>query len=471
MSGLFASLNSSVKALNAHSRSIEIAGKNLANVNNPSYARQRVVYGDRGTVETPYGAESLGLEAIGIEQLRDTLLDRQLMREIALKAAYEAEQQGYQRAQAGLGQSIDRTSTAGTSGSGNDKGLAAALDDFFGAFQSLAASPTDVGERQALLQKAAILTDRFRLADQRLAQVQSDLDAGIDNDVADTNQLLATIADLNGQIGRFEINNVGSAIDLRDQRQALLEKLAAKLPIEARDLPGGQVKVVAKDANCADLVLVDRTLVQGTVAFDGVQITAGQPATPLAPGGGSMNGALTARDGAVQTLRNSLDRLASQLVTSVNAAYNPTGTTGDFFAAAGVSAGTIAIDVGVTAANLKASDGGAAGDNAVARAVAALASVPFATSAADQIDGTFGGYFSNSVSNLGQALAGANARVEDETNIERLVRSQRDGVSGASLDEEMADLMKFQRAFQASSRVFSVVDELLDVVVNRLGRG
>ena len=51
-----------------------------------------------------------------------------------------------------------------------------------------------------------------------------------------------------------------------------------------------------------------------------------------------------------------------------------------------------------------------------------------------------------------------------------LVRSQRDGVSGVSLDEEMADLMKFQRAFQASSRVFTVMDELLDVVVNRLGR-
>ena len=53
--------------------------------------------------------------------------------------------------------------------------------------------------------------------------------------------------------------------------------------------------------------------------------------------------------------------------------------------------------------------------------------------------------------------------------IQQLVRNQRDTVSGVSMDEEMADLVKYQRAFQASSRVFSVVDELLDTVVNRLG--
>ena len=62
MSGLFGALNASVGALNAHSRAVETAGKNLANVNNPAYARQRVIYGDRGTVVTPYGAESLGTQ-------------------------------------------------------------------------------------------------------------------------------------------------------------------------------------------------------------------------------------------------------------------------------------------------------------------------------------------------------------------------------------------------------------------------
>jgi flagellar hook-associated protein 1 FlgK len=222
MSGLFSTLNTTVKALTAHSRAIETTGKNLANVNNPAYARQRVIYGDRGTVITPTGAESLGLEALAVEQLRDTLLDKQLMREIALKASFEAEQKGYQRAQAGLGQSIDRTNSAAAAGTA-DNGIAAAIDDFFNSFQSFAANPTDSGERQALLQKAAVLTDRFQLVDTRLAQAQTDINAGIATDVADTNLLLSQIADLNAQIGRFEINSPGSAVDLRDQRQARLE--------------------------------------------------------------------------------------------------------------------------------------------------------------------------------------------------------------------------------------------------------
>ena len=469
MSGLYSSINTSVKALAAHSRAIEITGKNLANVNNVDYARQRVIYGDRGTVVTPTGAESLGLEALGVQQLRDTLLDRQVMREIALKSTFQAEQSAYQRAQAGLGQSIDRSASASETGAAGTAGISAAIDDFFNAFHSFAARPTDDGERQTLLQKAGILTDRFQLADTRISQVQSDLDASVAKDVEDVNRLLSAIAELNGQIGRFEINSPGSAVDLRDQRQARLEELAAKLPVEIRDTSDGQVQVYAKDADGAEVVLVDLAKVKGAVAFDGTNISAGDPATVVALAGGSIKGALTARDGAIQTIRNELDQLARQLVTSVNGAYNPGGATGNFFNPAGTTASTISLVASLSAATLKASDGGAAGDNTIALAVAQLANSKFSTAAGDHIDGTFSGYFSNTVSKLGQALSSANSRAEDQANIERLVRSQRDGVSGVSLDEEMADLMKYQRAFQASSRVFSVMDELLDVVVNRLG--
>ncbi|MEY2878075.1 MAG: Flagellar hook-associated protein 1, partial [Verrucomicrobiota bacterium] len=283
------------------------------------------------------------------------------------------------------------------------------------------------------------------------------------------NRLLVTLADLNAQIGRFEANAPGSAVDLRDQRQARLEDLAAKLPVEVRDQSGGQFQIVAKDAAGADVVLVDRAQVLGAVAFDGGQLSAGTPATVLAPAAGAIKGALAARDGGVQTLRHDLDLFARQLVTSVNAAYNPTGATGNFFAPAGTTASTIQLAATLTPANLKASDGGPAGDNSIALAVAAVGARIFSTAAGDAIDGTIGGFFSQAVGKLGQSLAGANARVDDQGNVEKLVRSQRDAISGVSLDEELADLMKYQRAFQASSRVFQTVDELLDLVVNRLG--
>jgi flagellar hook-associated protein 1 FlgK len=429
-----------------------------------------VIYGDRGTVVTPSGAESLGLEALGVKQMRDSLLDRQVMREIALKSAFEAEQSGYQRAQAGLGQSIDRTQSASETSAAGSAGLSAALDEFFNAFQSFASRPTDSGERQMLLQKSGILTDRFQLADSRLAHVQDDLDAKVGTDVDDVNQLLGTIAELNSQIGRIEATAPGSAVDLRDQRQARLEELAAKLPVEVQEGADGQLQVFAKDADGANVLLVNHASVEGSIAFDGTQLTGGSSATPLALSAGSIKGALTARDGAIQTLRNDLDLLARQLVTAVNGAYNPTGATGDFFNASGTTAATISLDSSLTFASLKASDGGAAGDNSIALAVAQLANARFSTADGDNIDGTFANFFGKTVTKLGQSLASANSRVEDQSNIEKLVRSQRDAVGGVSLDEEMANLLKYQRAFQASSRVFSVMDELLDNVVNGLGR-
>lgn len=468
MAGLYATLHSSVKAITAESRAIEITGKNLANVNNPAYARQRVIFGDRGTVITPDGAESLGFEALGLQQLRDQLLDSQVAREISLSGGYQAEQAAYQRAQAALGQSIDSTASTDSTGP-TDNGLSAAMDSFFNSFQSFAANPSDDGERSALLQTAGILTDRFQFSDQRLAQVQSDLDAQVGTDVSNVNSLLSTIADLNFQIDRFEVNAPGSAVDLRDQREAKLEELAAKLPVRVVDTGGGRLQLRAKDSGGADVVLVDDATVQGPVAFDGTQVTGGAGGAVLALGSGSIQGALAARDGAVQTLRDNLDALARQFVIAVNGAYNPTGTTGNFFDPAGTTAGSIAVLDTVTPATLKASDGGAAGDNAVALAVSQLATQAFSVAGGDAIDGTFSAHFARTVSTIGGALAAANARVDDQTNVETLVRSQRDAVSGVSLDEELANLMTYQRAFQASSRVFTVVDDLLDTVVNRMG--
>lgn len=467
MSGLFSTLNSSSMALDAHSRAIETSGKNLANVNNPNYARQRVVYGDRGTIETPDGVQSLGLEVLAVRQLRDVLLDRQLMREIGLSGSFDAEQQALQRAQAGLGQNISGSAEISGSATG---GIAAALDNFFNAFQSLAARPTDMGTRQTLLQQAAILTDSLQEADTRLVQVQSDIDAEIAADVSEVNTLIDTIAGLNAQIARFEVSRPGVAVDLRDQRQARLEELAAILPVEVRDMGDGQVELVAKDAGNSDIILLTGPTATGAVAFDGTNLTGGTPATAIALGGGSIHGALAARDGGVQTLRDSLDLLAGQLVTSVNAAYNPSSTAGaDFFEPAGLTAGTLAIRSGLTASGLVTGTGGA-GDNSIAVAVANLANQPFATGSGDLIDGTLGQHYARAVSDLGQSLATATARAADQDKIQQLVRNQRDTVSGVSLDEEMADLVRFQRAFQASSRVFSVVDELLNTIVNGLGR-
>lgn len=478
MSGLFGSLQTGVKALNAQSRAIETAGRNLANVNNAHYARQRVEFGDRGTVVTAIGPMSLGLEALGIQQLRNALLDKQYTQEVSRRAELERSQAGLEMAQAGLGQYVDRTSNTGSSSDGAH-GIAETMADFFNSFYSLSAKPTDVGEKQTLVQRAGILVDRFNLTDTRLAQVQADMSAQVAADVEKANGLLDAIANLNREIARFELNSPGGAADLRDKRQQKLEELGELMSFETRAQPGastaGQIQVYTKDSLGNEIVLVDLGI-SAKLATDAgaTQITTTQivgasagSAAVLSVSSGSIKGAMDVRDGSIQTLRDNLDNLAAQLVASVNGVYSASGK--NFFLSSGTTAGTIKLDPSLTYATLQ-SGTGAAGDNSFAQAIANLANQSFSTAGGDHIDGTFTQYYNETVSELGQTLEGVSSRLSDQETIEELVKSQRDAVSGVSLDEEMADLMKYQRAFQASSRVISVIDALLDNVVNQLGR-
>jgi flagellar hook-associated protein 1 FlgK len=171
----------------------------------------------------------------------------------------------------------------------------------------------------------------------------------------------------------------------------------------------------------------------------------------------------------VQNLRDNLNQLAAQLVTSVNSVYNPSGTGGNFFSSSGTTAGTISVDPSVTASNLEAGASGNPGDNSIALGIANLANQQFSTAGGDQIDGDFSDFYDNSVSGFGQTLAGVNDQATNSTNIQTLVTSQRSSVSGVSLDEEMANLLMYQRAYQASSQVFQTIDSLIDTTINSLG--
>jgi len=105
-----------------------------------------------------------------------------------------------------------------------------------------------------------------------------------------------------------------------------------------------------------------------------------------------------------------------------------------------------------------------------ALAVADLAGARFSTAGGDSIDGSFGDFYLRAVSDIANSAASASGRYEDQSTLQSLVRQRRDSVSGVSLDEEMTDLIKFQRAFDASARVMRVLDEMLDTVVNGLVR-
>jgi flagellar hook-associated protein 1 FlgK len=515
---------------------LEITGKNLANLNNPAYARQRLIQGQIGHYNTGVGFEGLGVEGTGIQQVRDPLLDRQVQREVTKLEGLKMKQTLLTRAETALGHQINRSSSSGFVDDLNQSssgGVNLALSDFFNAFQSFASKPTDVGQRQILLSRAETLVSRINDADERLAQVQTDAVDQIDQDLAAANEILNRIADINYQIGVAENGKPGTAVDLRDERLAKLEELAKFTEFEVREQPDGpgQLQIIAKDTGGKEVLLVDGKETSGPLDYNPTtgQFNSGGAVLRLRQG--RLIAAKEAADGPVQDSRDALTALANQLTQSVNAAYNPDGTGVNFFDSPPGSGLISFNNAGVDVVSLRSGASGDAGANDIARAVGSLSTVVFRKQAtdltvtgdgssnrvsvpstaglhvgqayngggfsgvivsvddsthltlsgapvggsvtinfaADGIEGTFAGHVARTVSSLGASLASVNTQVEDQGVSERMVREQRDSVSGVSQDEELADMMRFQRAFQASARYVNVVDELLDLVVNRLG--
>jgi flagellar hook-associated protein 1 FlgK len=470
MSGLYSTLDNTVSAMTAQSVAINVTGSNLANVNNANYSREVVNFGSQGTVETPTGPESMALTALSVTSARSAVLDSQVRDADSQASYYSTQQSAYQQAQAALGQTVSGTDSTSATTSTTDSGVGAALDDFFNSFQGLAANPTDSGAQQTVAQAASILTDRLQSTDANLAQVQSGITTQVSSDVGTANSLLSDVASLNQQIGRLEINAPGTAVQLRDQREGDLEQLAALMPVKVTEAANGEDTVTATGTG-GPVTLVSGASVSGPVTFDGVgTVSAGSPATTLSLSGGTIEGGITASNGGIQTLRDNLNQIASQLVTSVNALYNPTGTGNNFFNPANTTAATISVDPSLTGANVQAGAAGAgSGDNTVALAIANLANNSFSQGSGDQFSGTFDNFYNGSVSGFGETLSGVNDQVTNTATIQTMIGNQRSSVSGVNLDEEMSNLLMYQRSYQASSEVFQTVDSLLDTVVTSLG--
>lgn len=475
-SNIISDLANATKALTAHRFGVTTAGNNLANVNNPDYARQRVVLGEEGMVQTLYGPQGLGVEVQGFAHMRDVILDREVLRETSIKGSLEAQEAALSKAEANVGQRINRTGDSafidGGSDTGGTGGIAETLNDFFNAFHSLSANPSSDAEKESLIQKADILVQKFNVAAERFDDLRSDLTLQVQTDLAESNRILEEVARLNAEIARAEANHAGQALSLRDQRQALLEDLSERMQIKTEEIPdsNGQIRVYvpAETGSKPQFDLVERGRFN-KIEFedDGVlppRFVIANKDVQIAVRGGSIHGALQARDGAIETYARSLDDLASTLVDQVNDLYNPDGTLSNFFANTGTARG-ISLESSLDSSTLRASNDGAAGagDNKLALAIAELAESEVAPGGR-----TMSSFYRSVVTDLGEGTSKVQSQLRDEEIVFQLLKEQQDSVSGVSIDEEMTDMMKFQRAFQATSKLINVIDEMLDVIVNRL---
>jgi flagellar hook-associated protein 1 FlgK len=469
MASLMVDLLRGSAALAAQSEGIQITGNNINNVNTAGYSQENVEISEGPTTQGLDGTVTGEVSVEGATQARSTYLDQQVVSETALTSAATTSQSFLSEAQTALGQNIDTSGQASgvDSTTSTPVGINGALSSFFNDFSALAATPTDPTAQASVYEQATDLANQINQASQNLTGVQSDISSQITSDVSSANTLLGTVANLNQQIEVAEENAPGSALSLRDQRQQALQQLAGYMNFQTTADPSGNgaIDLTVQGASGSPVTLVNSAGLQSPVSFNGTNFQAGSPATNLALTSGSLPSELSTSTGAIQTVQNNLSSLASQLITSVNAAYNPSGTGSNFFAA-GTGGNLLQVASGITASTVTATATPGSGNNELATAVAALANQSFSTANGDQINGTLGGFFTGTVSNLGDQLSNATNTVSDQQLTLQQATSQQDQVSGVSLDEQTSNLLLFQNAYQAAAQYMNTVNSMLSTVIN-----
>ncbi|MCH2155946.1 MAG: flagellar hook-associated protein FlgK [Opitutales bacterium] len=465
---LIGNIYNQTRALSVHRGSIEAAGKNIANVNNPEYARQRMQVVDRGNIVIGDQVQSMGIETGKFDSFRDALIDGQIVRETSQTEYAKATDDMNRQLVGYWGEDINRASDAGsldgiTDLDSSTLGLNERLDSFFNSMSELAANPSEVALRAVTLQEAESLTVQLNDVASNLSAFATDIDQRLDNELAVANDIIDQIAALNVEIASIEMRSGDlTAVDLRDARQQQVEKLSEIMDIETAVIADsfGQISVSVDNGVGAPVTVLERGVVNGEFSFNGTNIVFGTGATVMGPSSGRAQAYLDFRDGGLADLQTDLNNLASQLVTSVNGAY-PT----DFFDPAGTTAATISLDAALTPSTLATSATANAGANDVVQAIYALRNTTFSTGGGDAIDGTFGDFVVNVTGRVAQAAAVAEQNSENQDYIQTMLGNERAKVGGVDLDEEAADLLRFQRAYQATSRVISIMDELLEELV------
>ncbi len=453
-SGSFFGIETGLRALRTAQTSLDTASHNIANVNTPGYSRQRAERKAADPYTVPaanrrVGAYQIGtgVEAVSIQQARDYALDEQARVGYGDRAALLARRDALSSIEAVLGEP------------GKDA-LSAGMTRFFNTFQDLANDPESAAARRAALAGAAEVAGSFRQIRRQIDDIDAGLAASVQGQLGEVNGLAAQIAALNAEIRQLTAQG-DQPNDLRDRRGLLLDELAKKV-------------------NTTVLPAADGTL---SVQIGGAILVRGAFAEPIADvseltatgdlRGGELRGLLEAR-GRIEQQRGELDGLANTFAEQVNALHQAgrdgTGASG-LALFTGTNAKDIALNLEVAGRPERIAASGAA-SAAASNADTALAIAGLANrrvTAGPVRNETLRDYWSGVTAGLGAEVRALEQGADGADAFVAQLEARRDAVSGVSLDEEMADLVKFQRSYQAAARLISLSDELTEGLLATFG--
>jgi len=483
MGSINSALSLTTGALNADQAALSIVANNVANANTPGYTEEEPDWQQNAPISVGALSFGDGVTETGATSQRDRVLEARLDQQQQLASASSARLTALNNIQALF--TPDSGSSSATAGDiGSD------ITSLFDSFSSLEANPTNNALRESVLSSASTLAGDISSAANSLNQQQAALDQEASGVVTQVNSLTQTIAQLNLQIQSTSPD--ADAGTLEDQRQQDLSQLSQLIGINQITTENNGLSITTTSGQ---LLVSEGQSFQITTGTDegvthfslgGTDIT-----TQLASGGGQLGGLLTARDQDIPSALNSLDQLAYNISTAVNAQNNAgidvngdTGaavansTTGamtlDIFAppptyaanqASGnsnVSGAAAAMTVVMTDPNLIAAAGAnkGTGDNSNAVTIANLAGGVI-------VDGqTPINFYSNFVSTLGSTVAAVQTEnTAQEASVTQL-QTQNNALSSVNLNDEAAAMSTLENSYQAASQVFTLLNTIMASALN-----
>ncbi len=453
---------------------------NISNVNTEGYTRQRV---DQSTRIPNYSGDQYfgtGVQISSVERIYDNFLASQ----VRTYTSQEAQQNTYMT----YSQQVDDLLGA------SDLSISAGLSEFFNAANEVADDPTSIAARQLFVTQGELLANRFNTMDTRLTQLDAQVDYDLTVSIDEINNISTGIADLNQAI--TEARGQGAEPnDLLDQRDRLITRLSGLVSVTAIEQSNGSVNILVGNGQAlvAGVSSVKLSTITDNstspprlgVGFGNNQINITSQLT-----GGQVGGALEFRRNTIDDTRAELDLLAQSVVEGINAVHNNATNIadggqgsvdlngndgGDFFDPANITAATISVaitDPRQIAASSKfdAATGSVnisgPGNNENALALANLEQDKTLVQVSPGVTRSLSEQYGVLVSDV--ATRTRQAKVSQETQLALLQQTKQrfDAVGGVNLDEEAAQLIKYQQSYQAASQIIVVSNTIFQSLIN-----
>ena len=455
MASLNATLSMATESLLAQELELQVTNNNIANVDTAGYTREIVNLAEATPVNDGSVSIGSGVSVQGVQSLNDTLLSMRIQQQTSEESKATAQVNALNEVQTLF-------PSSGTS-------ISSALSSFFTSLSALSTSPSNAANRQTAISDAQTLVQQFNSVSAGLTSTASSLNTTVQTDVTQINQLSSQAAALNQQVVEqtAEGQDAGTATDQLNEVESQLAELTNISVVHTTQ--GDSITT----GNGTALVLGTQSYtLQTSTNSDGNLDVLDSNGTNITPSisSGDLGGSLSVRDTQIPALLTSLDSLANQFATAFNMAqaqgYDENGVAGTSLFSVPTTVAGSAAAISLTMINGSAiaassvSGSGASGDdgnlaNLTALQTSALPSGESATAIS-----------SNLVYQVGTLTSDATA---EQTAVQTSLTSltdQQGSVSGVSTDEESANLLRFQQAYEAAAKVVSTIQTLFTTTID-----